>query len=217
MEKPALIRKSGKSRHPAGYPGDWRPPLENRPRPRIGLLLATLAAVLLVAAISYALLIDFRNARQGVEKPPASREAAATRAPEPVVEGDDSPERGDQILECTGADGGRFYTNASSCAEADLHNRVNVVPARPAARPAVEDCLGASGPERAHLFLPQCQEAFNEALKLERFLVKAEDPLQSPRAEQYCELITQGVNAGCMATSATFCYLYLCQQRLDPQ
>ena len=69
--------------------------------------------------------------------------------------------------------------------------------------------------EVAHQFLPACQQQFREALEVERFLARAPDPLQSRRAQEYCDLIAQGVSNGCMATSETFCYLHVCQQLVE--
>jgi hypothetical protein len=117
------------------------------------------------------------------------------------------------ILSCTAPDGSTFYTNALSCAEADLDNRVNVIPAsKPAEQATQRVCLGAQGEDRVHPFLGVCNQPFNDALRLEPLLLKAPDPLQSIRAREYCDLITQGVQAGCMATSRQFCFLDLCQQ-----
>ena len=61
-------------------------------------------------------------------------------------------------------------------------------------------------------FLAACMEPFNEALKLEPQLLKSADPANSRVGRQYCELITTGVQSGCMATSAQFCFLSICQQ-----
>jgi hypothetical protein len=125
------------------------------------------------------------------------------------------PNRSDTILTCTASDGQVFYTNATRCTEADLDNRLNVVP-RTADAPALpasrRECLGAQpGGPRVQAFLAVCMEPFNEALKLEPFLLEAEDPATSRAGRRYCDFITQGVQAGCMATSAQFCFLDICQ------
>jgi len=95
---------------------------------------------------------------------------------------------------------------------------VTVVESRPAGADASigQNCVDASREGRAaHRFLAACQEPFTQALELERYLALAEDPAESVRAQEYCDLIVQGVNAGCMATNAQFCFLRICQQRLE--
>jgi hypothetical protein len=215
VEKTTLFSRS-KGKTPGGnYPGDWRPPLRGRPRRNGGLWAGTLLAVLAVAAIGYWLLADLRSAAGPAAGAAAGNTAPAAR-PQPgrpaAAPAPEAARRSDRILSCEGKDGSVFYTNALTCAEADLENRVNVVPAPVAARPAASECLGVASSGRAQLFLAQCQQPFNQALELEPALVRAQDPLRSPQAREYCALITEGVNAGCMATSATFCYLHLCQQ-----
>lgn len=123
--------------------------------------------------------------------------------------------RSDQILSCTDKDGNSFYTNALRCEDADLSNRVNVVPTQSPGKPVAAQCLGIASADRAHFFLPECQETFSQALDLETFISKASDPLQSSRLPEYCSLIAEGVGAGCMATTQTFCYLSYCQQLLE--
>lgn len=145
---------------------------------------------------------------------PAERAAAGTdaerRDSDQAAQRD--PGRSDTILTCTSVDGQVFYTNATRCEDADLDNRVNVMatPRLPASKP--DRCLGAQ-PDGAPVqtFLPVCQEPFNEALKLERFLLELENPGASPAARRYCAHITAGVQSGCMATSDQFCFLHLCQ------
>ena len=120
----------------------------------------------------------------------------------------------DRILTCTAADGSSFYTNAARCEDADLDNRLTEVPAhQPAAEPRYgQNCLD---PKQPHHFLPVCAEPFRAALELEQELAKSEAPVDSPQATEYCELIAQGVQAGCPATSALFCYLRVCQELLE--
>lgn len=129
-----------------------------------------------------------------------------------AVESDLQSDRSDTILTCTAMDGEVFYTNATRCEDADLDNRLNVVasPSLPASRP--DRCLGAQpGGAPVQGFLAVCQEPFNEALALEPFLLKLDDPAGSRAARRYCDYITAGVQAGCMATSDQFCFLHLCQ------
>ena len=63
-----------------------------------------------------------------------------------------------------------------------------------------------------HQFLAVCREPFIEALKLEPLLLEATDPAGSVTARRYCAFITEGVQAGCMATSDQFCFLPRCQE-----
>lgn len=117
----------------------------------------------------------------------------------------------ERILECRAKDGSTFYTNAARCEDADLDNRLTEVPAiEPAADPAIgRNCLD---PEVYQQFLPACAEPFRAALELESRLAETANPLDSPYAMEYCDLIAQGAHAGCPASSATFCYLRVCQQ-----
>lgn len=194
------------------------------------LWLGVLVAVAAVAGIGYLLLGELQEGA-APERVPGSAVRSADReaSPRDPVErsgretgrGSDrgagrNAERGagrsDTILTCTAADGQVFYTNATRCEDADLDNRVNVVstPTLPASRP--ERCLGAQpGGPQVQLFLPVCQEPFNQALELEPFLLESPDPQSSRAARRYCAFITEGVQAGCMATSDQFCFLYLCQ------
>lgn len=130
------------------------------------------------------------------------------------------PSGSDVILTCTAEDGSTFYTNAPDCASAELNNQLSVVdawtPSRPAARPP--DCLSdqyRDVDEAATLFLPRCREPFIEALRLEKRLASAADPVDSPRAPEYCAAITRGVASGCPATSQQFCYLAVCQALIE--
>ncbi|KAA9131468.1 hypothetical protein F3N42_09115 [Marinihelvus fidelis] len=148
----------------------------------------------------------------GMPSNPVDRRSPAADA------GADASGYSDRILQCTAADGSTFYTNASDCDAADTSNRVTVVPAHESGADASvgQNCVDSSREGRAsHRFLGACQEPFSEALELERYLALAEDPAASPRAESYCALIAQGVNAGCLATNAQFCFLRICQQRLE--
>jgi hypothetical protein len=118
----------------------------------------------------------------------------------------------DRILTCTAPDGSTFYTNAARCEDADLRNRVTEIPSqRPKANPYIgQNCLDPNTP---HQFRPVCAEPFRAALELEADLTASADPLNTPELDEYCDLIGQGVHAGCPANSAVFCYLALCQQR----
>lgn len=120
--------------------------------------------------------------------------------------------RSDRIIECTAADGSTFHTNALRCEDADLDNRVTEIPARPAmVNPdAGRNCLDPATP---HQFRPACAEPFRAAMNLEADLAAAPNALDAPELDEYCDLIAQGVHAGCPANSAVFCYLSLCQQR----
>jgi hypothetical protein len=157
---------------------------------------------------------------------PGAPSGTDVRSPRPEAR---APNRTDRILTCKAPDGSTFYTNARSCDEADLDNRVNVMPAeqpgdealsadarRQAALDEARACLARRlRGEREVRLLPVCNEPFRQALDLERFLARADDPVDSSRAGEYCDLIAQGVHAGCPATSEIFCYLRICQQRVE--
>lgn len=177
------------------------------------LWLYTLIAVIAVGAGGYFLQ---RNFSQPAGEQLQAEDGAAS-VPEPV------PDQAahDRILTCKAPDGTEFYTNAASCKGVDLENHVSVVDAY---QPDTGDqksgeerkCLSEQGPEAAgKQFLPMCREAYVNALKVEKFLREADDPLHSPRAREYCDFITQGAKAGCPATSQLFCYLDVCQQLLQ--
>lgn len=210
-----LFQKTKRRPPPGDYPGDWRPPLQGRPPRRYGLLITALLSVCAAAAMAWWLVQDFRatgGPPAEVTAKPSQPADGASRSGQPPA-AVPARDRSDRILRCLAEDGSVFYTNALSCAAADLENRVNVVPAAGAQPgPPATECLGLADPPRAQQFLSGCQQPFNQALKLEPALARAADPASSPRLVEYCELITAGVNAGCMATNATFCYLPLCQQ-----
>ncbi len=185
-----------------------------------------LIALVAVAGIGYLLYGELRreppgSGVTGALKTAPADEASVERAP-PAAEPELAPEpaRGETILTCTAADGQVFYTNATRCEDADLDNRINVVstPTLPASRP--QNCLGAqAGEPQVHQFLAVCQEPFIEALKLEPLLLETSDPAGSVTARRYCAFITEGVQAGCMATSDQFCFLHVCQalrERAEP-
>ena len=108
---------------------------------------------------------------------------------------------------------------ATSCGEADLDNTVTVVDAyRPASGEALRRCLSDGDIDEAVLrFLPRCHQTAREALKVEKFLSQAAEPLASDRAPEYCNWIRQGMQNGCPANSALYCYLDVCQKLLEQQ
>lgn len=197
---------------PPFTPGDWKRS-RARKRPDAAAILLALVAFAAVAGVAYFLWQDLNRAPQDGDT--ASEATSAVPGPEAPQRPERGGERGDRILSCTGPDGRVFYTNAATCEAADLDNRVNVLPAREdvAAAPAGR-CLSEQG-EVAHQFLPACQQQFREALEVERFLARAPDPVESRRAQEYCDLIAQGVSNGCLATSEIFCYLHVCQQLVE--
>ncbi len=186
--------------------------MDHYPKPRrrrsgrlwAGVLLAMLA----VGGIGYLLYEDLTRGSAGDVPPTPGMTSPAPAAPAPVT-----PPRRDTILTCTAVDGTVFYTNASRCEEADLENRVNVLPAYEPPRPERRDCLGAQeGGFRPQSFLAACQEPFNQALELETLLLESDDPAASSTGRRYCAFIVEGVQAGCMATSDQFCFLHICQE-----
>lgn len=194
------------------------PPAPKTRRPGLGKLwLGILLALVAVAAVGY---FVYHNV---VMNDPMPRQVVAGDdlwAPEmpvaPVTkeapQASRAPNRSDTILTCSAADGSVFYTNATRCEEADLANRVNVVPADEPVAQSRGECLGAQpGGPRVQGFLAVCMEPFNKALELEPFLLESDDPVNSRAGARCCALITEGVQAGCMATSDQFCFLDICQ------
>jgi hypothetical protein len=197
------------------------PPAPKARRPGLGKLwLGIFIALLAVAAVGYFVYSNLAvnapaTARQVAEDESSPPPSVAQKAA-PVTR---APNRSDTILTCSAADGTVFYTNATRCEQADLENRVNVMPAidEPVAQSS-RDCLGAQpGGPRVHHFLAVCMEPFNEALELEPFLLESDDPVNSRVGRRYCGLITEGVQAGCMATSDQFCFLDICQAQREAQ
>jgi len=184
------------------------------------LWLYTLIAVVAVGVGGYFLQRDFSLPGAGAEgeEPAAQRQRSGGTPGAPETATDQAAH--DHILTCKAPDGSVFYTNAATCEGVDLENHVSVVDAyQPGAGQASageRKCLSDEGPEAAgKQFLPMCREAYVKALKVEKFLRQADDPLRSPRAREYCDLITQGAKAGCPATSQLFCYLDVCQRLLQ--
>jgi hypothetical protein len=182
----------------------------------VQLLFGVLLAIAAVAVIGYFLLEQLRNTPTGqVTEPkaaPTAREGSATGPAPPGEQAATAPGRTSTILTCTAANGQVFYTNATRCEDADLENRINVLetPELPASRPGT--CLGAqAGGAELQRFLPMCRESFDAALALEPFLLELDDVSGSRALRRYCAFITEGVQAGCMATSDQFCFLPRCQ------
>jgi hypothetical protein len=168
--------------------------------------------MLLVLAVVAALLyLQFGSPPESVQR--KVDELRARTDPATAGQAPSAPTQ-DRILSCTADDGSTFYTNAASCSQADLRNRVTMLPAdpQPADQGIGQNCLD---PEAFHQFLPACAQSFREALELEQKIARAADPLQSPQAEEYCDLISQGASAGCPATSQVFWYLRICQPLLE--
>ena len=180
------------------------------------LLFGVLLAIVAVAGVGYFLLEELRSpapeasvesTRSATSSQRAAPESAPTRESSGPADG-----RSSTILTCTAANGQVFYTNATRCEDADLDNRINVVeaPTLPASRPV--NCLGAQkGAAEQQRFLPMCREPFDAALALEPFLLELDNVGRSRALRRYCDYITEGVQAGCMATSDQFCFLPRCQ------
>lgn len=205
------------------------PPGRRARRQGLGKLwLGVFLALLSVAAVAY---FVYQNLLVEGSAPPRSSaveessgmmssmpENASSKPVAPVTVRD--PNRSETILTCSAVDGTVFYTNATRCEDADLESRVSEVPALepvplPQSRPV---CLGAQpGGQITHDFLPVCMEPFNKALELEPFLLESDDPVGSRAGKRYCAFITEGVQAGCMATSAQFCFLDICQAQREAE
>jgi hypothetical protein len=186
----------------------------HRRRPHAPNVIGVLVALVAVAGIGYLLVGELRreSPESGATEPVVTSESTEDQRASALSVVDSEPTRSETILTCTAADGQVFYTNATRCEDADLDNRVNVLatPTLPASRPT--NCLGAQpGEPQMHGFLALCREPFIEALKLEPLLLESPDPAGSTTARRYCAFITEGVQAGCMATSDQFCFLHVCQ------
>jgi hypothetical protein len=182
----------------------------------VQLLFGVLLAIVAVAGIGYLLLGQLQPTSTG--ETPAQAAPVRDRAPTapPPRPAEPAEGRSATILTCTAVDGQVFYTNATRCEDADLENRVNVVetPDLPASRP--QGCLGAqAGGAQLQRFLPGCRESFHAALELEPFLLELDEVGDSRTLRRYCAFITEGVQAGCMATSDQFCFLPRCQELRD--
>lgn len=203
------------------------PPDRRARRPGLGKLwLGILLALISVGAVGYFVYHNLLAEDSGSQRTSAGEASSGRVSPAPgsamnapansVTSRD--PGRSETILTCTAVDGTVFYTNASRCEDADLETRVSEVPALqplPQSRPT---CLGAqSGGPVAHGFLAVCKEPFNKALALEPFLLESDDPASSRAGQRYCAFITEGVQAGCMATSAQFCFLDICQAQREAE
>ncbi len=176
----------------------------------IAVWLGALLAVLAVLFVSALLWQDLTGKSPWLRAAPADRALAERPAMTAQPRGS-----GARILSCEADDGSPFYTNAASCEAADLNQRVTVVPASVSSdsKPDASRCLGAQpGGARAQGFLGACFEPFNAALELEPALLQSAAPASTATARRYCDLITSGVQAGCLATSAQFCFLPMCQQ-----
>jgi hypothetical protein len=183
----------------------------------VQLLFGVLLAIVAVAGIGYFLLEQLRNSPSGQvtesRGAPTARQDGVTAPAAPTEQAAPVSGRTSTILTCTAANGQVFYTNATRCEDADLENRINVVetPELPASRPG--GCLGAqAGGAELQRFLPVCREPFQAALELEPFLLELDDIGGSRALRRYCAFITEGVQAGCMATSDQFCFLPRCQE-----
>lgn len=201
------------------FPADRRARRRGMGKLWIGMLVALIS----VAAVAYFVYDSLQPGdsmphKQAVDKPVPEPAANAAKNSSETARKPRASNRSDQILTCTAIDGTVFYTNANRCEEADLESRISEVPAMeklPQSRP---ECLGAqAGGSRVHGFLAVCMEPFNKALELERFLLESDDPVNSRAGERYCAFITEGVQAGCMATSDQFCFLDICQAQREGQ
>lgn len=187
------------------------------------LWLGVLLALISVAAVAYFVYQNLMMEDSAPSQPPAGMitppSENTSNTPAMPVAGRD-PNRTETILTCSQVDGTVFYTNASRCEDADLESRVTEVPALqpqslPQSRPV---CLGAQpGEPLMHGFLAVCREPFTKALELEPFLLESDDPVSSRAGKRYCAFITEGVQAGCMATSAQFCFLDICQAQREAE
>jgi hypothetical protein len=178
-------------------------------------------------------------AQQEPKTPPSPEEAAWTTLEPGAVDASSVPDvaaetssaRGDQILECHDPKVGKFYTNAASCAEADVHNRLSIAqPLASAQKPRpysgteykspAEQAKESrqSKPKKPNLRLlakappsglnPACTFAVGKALELERDLSTVRDPSKSIWREDYCKWRCEAARDNCGVPADTYYYEY---------
>ena len=164
---------------------------------------------------------------QEIQPGPAS--PAATGNPSKRVSAETPPGRTGTPIKCQDPELGEYWTNASRCEDADLHNRMSIAQPMPTtpARDQYEgrnyktpqDAAGNSrtNPKpnlRLHAKGPPqglnvaCRFAVGKALEIERSLSAAEDPAESVWKEDYCEWRCEVVKEECPIEDSYFYYRY---------
>lgn len=152
------------------------------------------------------------------------------RAPQPAPASTPAPvARSGAIIECPAPDGTRFYTNAPSCEEADLDNRLSEAQryrsvARPGAEPALRRAATAGGRAGRSSNSPSlpgyrqtpgsvpraCKWEWGRALEIERMLAAADEPGESRWVPNYCQRLCEAFEEGCRPTGDDFHFIGVC-------
>jgi hypothetical protein len=166
---------------------------------------------------------------------PGANDAVGGARTVPHVPAETSPHRSDRILECDHPELGKVYTNAATCAAADVHNRLSY--AEPLAKtpaqarysgemyqPPAEQAQKARTSQKPNLRLlakappdglnVSCKFAVGRALELERALSAAADPRESAWREDYCKWRCEAIAEDCGVDDSYFYYRYqrLCRE-----
>ena len=156
------------------------------------------------------------------------------------VSAETSGQRTNTPIKCHDPEIGEFWTNAASCAEADLHNRLSeaqsitppsqqqpygnenyVPPEEEASRNLGKTRTGRqSSAKKPNLRLQaksppgglsvSCKFAVGKALEIERALSAANDPKESKWKEDYCKWRQEARDEQCEVPSDTYYYNNLC-------
>jgi hypothetical protein len=156
------------------------------------------------------------------------------------VSAETSSRRTNTPIKCYDPEIGEFWTNAASCGEADLHNRLSEAPSitTPEQRKPYgnEDyvspqeeaernrgktrTVSQSSAEKPSLRLnaksppsglsAECKFPVGKALELERALSATDDPRESIWREDYCDWLTEVWEKGCEVPDDLFYYKNLC-------
>jgi len=162
---------------------------------------------------------------------PNSNTATGNATNRPGVSEGSFQGRTDTPIKCIDPELGEFWTNASTCEGADLHNRMSIaqpMPTTPARdqlegrnykTPQEEAGNSRSNPKpnlRLHAKSPppglnvSCKFAVGKALEIERSLSAAKDPEESVWREDYCEWLGEVRSEQCEVPRNYFYYGNLC-------
>ena len=190
--------------------------------PIIALTLLLLAALL--TGTWYLATHSQRNAPEA-SAAPKKETTWTTLEPRDDVSAETSTHPGGRILECTDPDLGTFYTNAASCAQADVHNRLSVTESgtdEPKPHPYMNEGYqtpaqqAAAAPEKSESkntsrdegLSKACMFAIEKARDAEAVLNAAEDPQTSVWRADYCRWRCEVVKEKCELPPDYFEYGY---------
>lgn len=150
-----------------------------------------------------------------------------------------SPARTNTPIRCNDPELGEFWTNASTCDQADLHNRLSIAepvleqpqdpydnknyvdPAEQAARNrsqsgtsrqvvAKEPSLRGTAKSPPAGLSPECRFPVGKALEIERALSAADDPNESIWRKDYCKWLGEVWDGRCDVPADLFFYRNIC-------